>query len=84
MRFGLESRDTLQSRPSSICNKFPRVRHVAVKLLVDIDEQIRRLKTKPWWHDEGKEAIFIAKELSLVEKSVQQLGAGFIIIEYEW
>lgn len=75
--------DTLLHTPVVLHTMYPMFRHVVVKLSVDHDEQIRRLRTKTWWHDEGSEDEFIANELKLVEDSIDELKNNFIITELQ-
>ena len=75
--------DTLLHTPTTLHAMFPTFKHAVVNLSVDRDEQIRRLRTKPWWSDIGQENEFIANELKLVEDSVENLGKGFTITELE-
>src|SRR5664279_4379088 len=65
--------DTLLNSPKVLQDKFPDLKHIVIKLKVDQQEQIRRLKTKSWWHDDGRESEFIAKELVLVDESIMKL-----------
>jgi len=76
--------DTLLHTPITLRTMFPKLEHIVIKLNVDHDEQIRRLRTKTWWHDQGQEDEFIAKELKLVEDSVETLKTKFIITELKW
>ncbi|NCU37816.1 hypothetical protein EOL96_02020 [Candidatus Saccharibacteria bacterium] len=76
--------DSLLRTPNTLYSQFMMYKHSAVKLSVTKKEQIRRLKTKTWWHDEGAEGKFLANELLLVEKSIEELNAQFIITDMEW
>ena len=76
--------DTLLDSPNILHDKFPHLKHTIIKLNVDQLEQVRRLKTKSWWHDEGKESEFTTKESLLVGESIKKLNSGFNIVSYDW
>ncbi len=76
--------DTLQNIPDLLYSQYPAYKHTVIKLNVGLKEQKRRLQTKSWWHDKGQEDKFIAKELKLVEDSVEGLSGRFIIIVQKW
>jgi hypothetical protein len=76
--------DTLLHMPDAIREEVPAYKHTVIKLNVPKDEQVRRLKTKTWWHNEGEEDEFIAEELLLVEKSIAELDDRFTIKELDW
>lgn len=76
--------DTLLRTPDVLYAQLPTVKHRVIRLNVDRGEQIRRLKTKTWWHDEGQEDDFIDNELKLVEGSIKALGLGFTVTELKY
>lgn len=76
--------DSLLDSPNVLRNKFPNYKHTVIILNTDRSEQIRRLRTKMWWHDDGKEDEFIIKELSIVDKSIKKLDDGFNVINFDW
>jgi hypothetical protein len=77
--------DTLLNTPNRLQKKFPAIEHKVINLNVNKNEQIRRLKTKPWWRDDGDdERSFILRELRLVDDSIKQLDPAIAITQYNW
>jgi len=76
--------DTLLNTPEKLYSTYPAVQHRIIKLIVGEDEQLRRLQTKNWWHDIGKESQFIEKEQHLVDRSISSLESKFNVAELKW
>ena len=76
--------DTLLNTPNLLLEALPDFRHRVIKLQVSREAQVKRLRTKSWWHDIGDESEFIEKETKLVEESIQQLNSAFVIERYDW
>lgn len=76
--------DTLLNTPNALRERLAHFNHRAVKLNVDTQEQVRRLKTKSWWFDYGKEGDFIRDELELVDKSIKELNPAFDVMTFYW
>ena len=75
--------DTLLDTPNLLYKKLPNFKHRAVKLNVDTQEQVRRLQTKSWRYDHGKEENFIANELELVDSSIGQLNPDLEVTNFD-
>lgn len=76
--------DTILNSPEVLYRRFPTFKHTVIKLTVKNDKQVKRLKTKPWWTDNGKEKGFIEKEVLLVESSIKALNPGFEVLTHDW
>jgi hypothetical protein len=76
--------DSLLHIPEILYKKYPDIQHRAIVLKVGEAEQIRRLRTKSWWHEVGREKDFIAKEQELVSRAIADLPENFIVSERQW
>lgn len=76
--------DTLLDSPNRLLDNLPSFHHRVIKLIVDEEEQVRRLRTKSWWHDIGKEKEYISREQELVDKSIKKLNPSFDIRHFDW
>ncbi|MCA9318486.1 hypothetical protein KDA06_02495 [Candidatus Saccharibacteria bacterium] len=76
--------DTLLNTPNKLVADLPGVRHIAITLMVANEEKIKRLRTKSWWHDTGKESPFIAEEQRTVVTALGQLSDAFELVDLSW
>ncbi|MEO6761704.1 MAG: hypothetical protein ABI220_05035 [Candidatus Saccharimonadales bacterium] len=72
--------DSLLQTPQKLQEMFPNAKHSIIVMNVNDTEQVKRLRTKPWWHDMGSEIEFIASENKLVNQSVAELATTFTVI----
>ena len=72
--------DSLLHTPQKLQDLFPDIKYSIIVMHVNETEQIKRLRTKPWWHDVGSETEFIANENKLVNKCVTELATTFTVI----
>jgi len=66
--------DSQHDRPQRLKQKLPDVQHRIISLDVSVDELVKRLPTKPLWHNYGDERNLISIELPIVLKSREELN----------
>ena len=72
--------DSVAKRPQRLKELLPGVRHRVIELKVGMNELMKRLPNKAWWHDYGREKEHVTTELHWVSKYLEDLSGEFEIV----